>query len=232
MLRESPARRTIRPQPARGRGDKRPQPRQSPIRSALSPSVLRLSARIASPCVRIKWWLDADRVRPIATRRHPRTFMRRIERESTVDAGSIRRHMPASTSRGHVDDERTAYNKPLSRVMRPGDARRNQGFDSGHARPARAWTASMRVGLRTSELGCQAFSSVRPASRIGPTMAIRGVTPVNARSPRRGRSGFTPDSLFAGLGRLPSRPPASFDVRAYHRGPWTRVKEPANHWSA
>ncbi len=35
--------------------------------------------------------------------------------------------------------------------------------------------------------------------------------PSGARSQRRGRTGFAPDSLFAGPGRLPSRPPAPRD---------------------
>jgi hypothetical protein len=35
--------------------------------------------------------------------------------------------------------------------------------------------------------------------------------PSGARSQRRGRSGFAPDSLFAGPGRLPFRPPAPRD---------------------
>ena len=34
---------------------------------------------------------------------------------------------------------------------------------------------------------------------------------MNARSQRRGRSGFAPDSLFTGLGRLPFRSPAPQD---------------------
>ena len=69
--------------------------------------------------------------------------------------------------------------------------------------PRRAWSALMQVGLRTSGQGCRAFSSVGPG--YDPTNnGIRGVTPVNARLPRRGRPGFAPDSLFADLGRLPS----------------------------
>ncbi len=69
--------------------------------------------------------------------------------------------------------------------------------------PRKAWSTSMQVGLRTSGQGCRAFSSFGPGH--DPTNnGIRGVTPVNARLPRRGRSGFAPDSLFAGLGRLPS----------------------------
>jgi hypothetical protein len=69
--------------------------------------------------------------------------------------------------------------------------------------PRRACSPSMQVGLRTAVQGCRAFSSV--GSSLDPSNnGKRGVTPVNARLPRRGRSGFTPDSLFAGLGRLPN----------------------------
>ena len=69
--------------------------------------------------------------------------------------------------------------------------------------PRRACSPSMQVGLRTAVQGCRAFSSV--GSSLDPSNnGKRGVTPVNARLPRRGRPGFTPDSLFAGLGRLPN----------------------------
>jgi hypothetical protein len=63
-------------------------------------------------------------------------------------------------------------------------------IDAGRSSDCRARVSSLLIG-RTDH-------SVRP------TMAIRGVTPNSTRLPRRGRSGFAPDSLFADLGRLPS----------------------------
>ena len=76
----------------------------------------------------------------------------------------------------------------------------------------------MQVGLRTSGLGCRAFSSARPVHDLT-NNGIRGVTPVNARLPRRGRSGFAPDSLFAGLGRLQS-PATSISQRGWILAGW------------
>ena len=63
----------------------------------------------------------------------------------------------------------------------------------------------MRVGLLTSELGLPAFSSVRPQFRGRRDNGKRGAEPLDARLQRRDRSGFTPDSLFAGR-RRPRRP--------------------------
>jgi hypothetical protein len=85
-------------------------------------------------------------------------------------------------------------------------------MDAGRSSDSRAGVSGLLIGP--------------PGDSDGPTMATRGVTPVNARSPRRGRSGFAPDSLFAGLGRLPGRPPASSDVDESYRAGNDHVKKP------
>jgi hypothetical protein len=64
---------------------------------------------------------------------------------------------------------------------------------------------SVLVGLLTPELGLPAFSSSGPQGRLD--NGRRGEEPLGTRLQRRDRSGFTPDSLFAGRRR--PRPPAT-----------------------
>jgi hypothetical protein len=80
---------------------------------------------------------------------------------------------------------------PIKRILSE-NARPAQGvvrIDAGRSSDFRAGVSSLLIGRICHN----------PTNN-----GIRGVTPVNARLPRRGRSGFAPDSLFAGLGRLPS----------------------------